>query len=47
MLSFWRQGLLAASIIVYAVVCIAIVGMAEQSTGIERSQPAKAMMATK
>lgn len=45
--SFWRQGLLAASIIVYAVVCIGIVGLAKQTGAVERNQPAKAMMAEK
>jgi hypothetical protein len=45
--SFWRQGLLAASIIVYAVVCIRIVVLAKQTAVIEGNQSAKAMTAEK
>jgi hypothetical protein len=45
--SFWRQGLLAASIIAYAVVCIGIIGLAKQTAVIERNQPAKTVMAEK
>ena len=45
--SFWRQGLLVAEIIVYAIVCIGIVALVRRTAVIEPNQPAEAMTAEK